>query len=276
MRSLLATVVLCAEVLSITVIGGVRSSLAQEFGYVCETCPTNWGNLDPSFSACIDGSAQSPIAFDRRRARAARLPVLAPRFRASELEVERPNTTNFEAFVQPGSSVTYIGNRRFELVQFHFHSRAEHVINGERAPLELHLVHQAEDGALAVIGVFVKAGRTLDALSPLIEALPQIEALEVEDSTGVEPVDVARLLPRRLRSFRYTGSTTTPPCSEGVSWVLLDRPLRMAAEQIEAIQTTIRGFNEGFDNNPPGSRTQRPAHLRGRSPVPRQDPWIAA
>lgn len=243
---------LTATALALWAFAGTLASAEEsddEFGYECETCPANWGNLDDDFEACIEGSIQSPIAFDKASAQPEDLDRLRPKFDESDLEVERL-TINFEAFVESGN-FTRVGDKRFELIQFHFHSTSEHVIDGERYPLEMHFVHQASDGSLAVIGVFIKEGDRLDALDPLIVAIQDVLLLDEGEFVEVEETDIDEILPRSLSSYRYIGSTTTPPCTEGVSWILLDQVIEMSSWQIETIQDVIRELNEGFDNNRP-------------------------
>ena len=229
-------------------LGLALPAAAIDFRYACEDCPANWGNLAGG-ETCLLGTIQSPIAFAKKTAKKKRLPRLRPRFGDSLLEVERLST-NFEAFVEEGL-FTRVGQKRFELLQFHFHSTSEHVVDGERSAVEMHFVHRAADGALAVIGVFIEEGDNLDALDPLIEALSEVIGLPEEDSLEVEPIAVGAILPDSLRSYRYLGSTTTPACTEPVNWILLDEPIEMSGEQIAAIQDTIRDINDGFDNNRP-------------------------
>lgn len=233
-------------------LGGIPTQAADDtaFGYACENCPANWGNLSDDFAACVEGTAQSPIAVDRAGARSRGLPGLRVRYEESALEVERLRT-NFEAFVEDGSGKLIVGDEVFALVQFHFHSTSEHVVGGERYPLEMHFVNRTEAGDLAVLGVFIKEGDNFDELDPLIDILPVVEGLSVGEFAEVDPIDVGEIPPRRRTSLRYTGSTTTPPCTGGVQWVLLATPIELSAKQIAAIQETIRNINDGFDNNRP-------------------------
>lgn len=221
----------------------------SSFGYECQDCPANWGNL-PGFEACRDGTAQSPIAFDRSSPGRRPTPVLLIGYDDSPLEVERKET-NFEGFVEEGSSVIRLGRTVLELLQFHFHSTSEHVIDGERAALEWHFVHQSESAQLAVIGVFVVEGEHFDEIDPLIAALPAIAATPVGGTVDVPEVEIDALLPDDISSYRYTGSTTTPPCTPDVSWILLRQTVEFSKSQIEAIQETLRDINGGFDNNRP-------------------------
>lgn len=230
-------------------ITGSAAAQTSSFGYECANCPANWGNL-PGFEACRDGTAQSPIAFDQGTPRPRPTPGLFIGYDESPLEVERL-ATNFEAFVEEGSSVIRLGGTVFDLLQFHFHSTAEHVIDGERAALEWHFVHRSDAGELAVIGVFVVEGERFDELDPLIAALPAVTDAPVGGTVDVPEIDIDALLPDDISSYRYTGSTTTPPCTPDVNWILLRRTVEFSASQIEAIRETIQDFNDGFDNNRP-------------------------
>lgn len=242
-----AGIVVCVAVTSIMMPAGAT---AQDFGYACEICPANWGNIDPAFSLCNTGSEQSPIAVSTKDAKRKRLPRLRVAFEESDFEVVRPNPTNFEA--EPDEQIGIrIGQTEYTLLQFHFHSRSEHFVNGEQFPLEAHFVHQNEDGDLSVLAVFIKEGKANGEIDRLLAILDDVEELDVGEEALLEGFDPGALLPNKLKTLRYVGSTTTPPCLEDVLWLLLERPVTLSAEQIEPIQAVIRGFNDGFDNNRP-------------------------
>ncbi len=221
----------------------VTSATAQDaFGYTCETCPANWPNLNIVNNNC-GGPDQSPIAFSKGDAR---FPWRLARLKVNygDLEVEEEEkATNIEwPTTEPGQSTVKLKETTYNFIQFHFHSTAEHVINGERSNLEMHFVNQAEDGSLLVLAVFIGKGAENAAFAPIIESIETSE----EQSFFV---DLGALLPRNLRSFRYIGSTTTPPCTGGVQWILLKKQVELSPDQIEEIQNEIRGLNGGFDNN---------------------------
>jgi len=224
----------------------------NEFGYACETCPTAWAALRPEFEACFLGTMQSPIAIGGRGTRRGEKPALAVRFEESDFEVVRPNTTNFEAEAEAGTRMGItIGDTEYELLQFHFHSLSEHLMNGERFPLEAHFVHRTGDGGLAVLGMFIEEGDENEEIEKLIDILGEVEDLEVGQHTELDDFDPRELLPGDLSTSRYLGSTTTPPCVEGVQWLLLKKRTEMSRSQIHDIQDVIRNYNDGFDNNRP-------------------------
>ena len=126
------------------------------------------------------------------------------------------------------SSITLEG-RRFSLVQFHFHLPSEHTVDGNASLMEVHFVHQAEEGDFAVIGVFSNAGEADPAIRSIHDAIP---------GSGDAPATLAEfdprvLLPEGRSYFRYDGSLTTPPCSEVVSWVVMTESTSVSREQAD-------------------------------------------
>lgn len=131
----------------------------------------------------------------------------------------------------------------YNLLQFHFHTPSEHAIDGSLAAAEMHLVHQSNDGAYAVVGVMIQEGAENAVFTPVWDYLPAAEA-EAETVAGVS-VNAAALLADQLTYYTYPGSFTTPPCTEGVSWFVLTTPIEMSADQISAFNSIIG------DNNRP-------------------------
>jgi len=143
-----------------------------------------------------------------------------------------PDESTSELVVADGQSVHY------KLKQFHWHTPSEHELNGQKFPLEMHLVHQATDGTgkLTVVGVFIKAGKENKELKKLFRALPQ----QPQEEVTAAKFNLTRLLPESLESYRYDGSLTTPDPNgvflEGVNWVVLAEPIEMSQEQIDAFK----------------------------------------
>ena len=126
----------------------------------------------------------------------------------------------------------------FSLRQFHFHTPSEHTINGEHSALEMHLVHQTSDGALGVIGVMIRGGPRNEAFVPIWGALQGTVGEEqyVEDTQ----VHADYLLPDDRAYYRYDGSLTTPPCTEGVTWFVLQSPIEISGAQIRTFENITR------------------------------------
>lgn len=212
--------------------GSPSASVEQvEFAYEGERGPEHWAELSPDFAQCADASAQSPV--DLAGATPAAVPD--PDFRYVPGPVTLTNTTHtVQATEGPGSTLVLDGHSS-TLAQFHLHEPAEHTVDGVRADAELHLVHKDEAGAITVVGVMLRLGASDPALDPYLAALPTDPGATAE----AEGFDPATLLPAHHGSFRYTGSLTTPPCTEGVTWVVLDETVEVSQAQLDAFRAVI-------------------------------------
>lgn len=196
------------------------------WAYDGETGAASWGELDPSFAVCASGVQQSPV--DLADAIPADGDGLNIQWQPGEAHVRDTGHT-IQVDMAEGSSIILEG-RRFSLLQFHFHGPSEHTVEGGSFPMEVHFVHQAEEGDLAVIGVFVGDGDGHSAIESIWEAIPD---------PGGSPATLAELDPRTLVPtgrgyYRYAGSLTTPPCSEVVNWVVMTEPTSVSSAQVDA------------------------------------------
>lgn len=142
------------------------------------------------------------------------------------------------ANVAAGAGTLMLSGHEWNLAQFHFHTPSEHLLKGQQTPMEMHLVFSDAASNLLVVGRWVKEGTFNSALDPIFSHLPQTNT----DTLHVDHFDLNTLLPDNLESFRYSGSLTTPPFSEGVSWINLATPLEMSGAQINAFSSL---FPEG-------------------------------
>lgn len=220
-----------------------------EWGYEGAGSPERWGGLNSDYAACESGTSQSPINL----AGATRTDLPDPQFsyNASPATIENKGHT-LQVNYAPGSGVT-VGDTRYELAQFHFHTPSEHRLEGQEFPAELHLVHQGPGGALAVVGVMIQQGEANQALSALWNDLPRNKG-ETKQPASVQ-INAEDLLPDERQHFLYPGSLTTPPCSEGVTWMVLDEPIEMSAEQIQSLRSIIGTSNRPVQ--PLGNRELR-------------------
>lgn len=199
---------------------------AVHWSYEGDTGPEGWGQLDPAFAVCDAGMQQSPI--DLTGAIPAGANGLDIFWQASDAQVV-DNGHTIQVNVAEGSSITLEG-RRFSLLQFHFHLPSEHTADGADSPMEVHFVHQAEEGDLAVIGVFMDVGESHATIQGVWDAIPRIDG----SSSSLTGLDPSAFLPEGARYFRYAGSLTTPPCSEVVSWVVMAEPIDVSQAQVDA------------------------------------------
>jgi carbonic anhydrase len=133
-----------------------------------------------------------------------------------------------------------LGDKRYQLTQFHFHRPSEEYIHGKRFDMVVHLMYKSGDGKVVGVAVLLTAGRANATIQQLWEHMPQTESKvladfshQEEEITGVT-VNPAGLLPHDLGYYMYMGSLTAPPCTEGVTWYVLKTPLDISAKQIEA------------------------------------------
>ena len=191
-----------------------------------------WSELDPLYAACNTGKAQSPI--DIRETEKADLPALRMEFENAPLRAVTNNghTIRVNYPDAPGSgNVLMVGDKRYELMQFHFHHPSEEQINGKAYAMEVHFMYRAADGALAGVAVFIEEGAANGTMRKLWEHMPRVEGQTAVTGVLIDPADLA---PRRLGYYRYTGSQTAPPCTEPVTWFVLKTPVEASAAQIEA------------------------------------------
>ena len=204
--------------------------VAAEWGYHGDEGPAHWGDLHPAYAECSQGQAQSPV--DITNPVPGDLPditfaegVLSP--------IEIINTGETIEISAPSGIVTSLDGIAYELVQFHFHSPSEHTHDGIPQAMELHLVHSDPDGNLLVIAVFLTEGAEHAALRTIFDNMPATPGQVRVVEGAVAPGD---LLPTDKSTYRYHGSLTTPPCSEGVQWIVLTQPVEVSIEQIDAFR----------------------------------------
>lgn len=210
---------------------------STKWGYEGAGAPENWGKLNAKFVACESGSAQSPI--NLAGARTSDLPNPQFDYGRPPAAVQNLGHT-VQVNYEPGNRMT-VGDTSYELAQFHFHTPSEHQLEGREFPAEIHFVHLGPDDQLAVVGVLVKEGQENAALSGIWSQLPQ-EKGEPRQLASAK-LNTRALLPAGSRHYLYSGSLTTPPCSETVTWMVLDKPIEMSARQIAALRSIIGTSN---------------------------------
>ena len=218
--------------------GAAAGSDEVHWDYEGEDGPEHWGELDEAFSTCENGKNQSPI--DLVGILEAELPILDFDYPNTGKLIEKNTGHAIQEDVQPGNHVRLKGNA-YELKQFHFHSPSEHTVNGQYFPMEVHFVHQNDKGELLVVGLLFEEGER----NALVDQLPSFRAERGEDPL-IEGVDYNELVTGRQEYFYYNGSLTTPPCSEGVSWIVMQQPIEVSADQIQHYRDLL-----GFTNNRP-------------------------
>jgi carbonic anhydrase len=206
------------------------SSHGTHWGYTGHEGPSNWGDLDPKYTMCKVGASQSPINIvNGVTIDTADLQPIGFEYKTGSANVIN-NGHSVQVNVKDGSSIN-IDGIKFDLKQFHFHTPSENQIEGKNFPLEAHFVHASADGKLAVIAVLFENGAENPTLKKIWSKMPH----KVGESAALElSADlVSSLLPKKKDYYRFSGSLTTPPCSEGVRWFVMKDYLKISKEQTE-------------------------------------------
>jgi carbonic anhydrase len=232
------THILCAALLAVGAAGVANANTQKEakagvphWSYKsAHGGPASWGELDAKFESCAIGKNQSPI--DIRNAVKADLPALQTAYKATEPTIWN-NGHTIQVNLPAGNTLT-VGDSKYELLQFHFHTPSEEAIGGKRAPMVAHFVHRDAAGKLGVIGVLIGQGsKPNPAFAPIFAHLPREgERITVDGLT----LDLNAMLPKNLGYYAFAGSLTTPPCSEGVSWMVLKNQITLGPQQIQAFR----------------------------------------
>ncbi|GAB4337222.1 MAG: carbonic anhydrase family protein [Desulfobulbaceae bacterium] len=215
-------------------IAGASGGTAH-WGYSGAEGPANWGHLTPEYEMCAKGKNQSPI--DISGMIEAELQPISFSYTPSPLDVVNNGHTIKQSFA-PGSSITVDGHT-YNLLQVHWHTPSENHINGRSFPMEAHLVHADKDGNLAVIGVMYNTGAENSGIKTVWDKIPAKVGEAVKNPNAM--VDPMALLPADRDYYRFNGSLTTPPCSEGVRWMVMKQPVEASAAQIEQFHSTFHG-----------------------------------
>jgi carbonic anhydrase len=202
------------------------------WAYEGEAGPEHWAELSPKYEKCGTGTRQTPIDLASSEVVPMGLEDVEFQYATAEASVVN-NGHTVQVNVAEGNAIVLDGVS-YGLAQFHFHTPSEHTIDGASYPLELHLVHKDASGNLAVVGVMLEKGEKNPVLSQVWgKSLPKSEGKEVALKS---PIDLNALLPSDRAAYRYLGSLTTPPCSEGVKWIVMKSSVTMTTKQIAAFK----------------------------------------
>ena len=215
----------------------VEKPHAAQWGYKGDLGPKHWGDLSPNYVLAKSGHQQSPINISTSESKM--MDDIDFLYRPSRIKIVYNGHTVED--VQDEKSSIVVDGEEFHLKQFHFHSPSEHTLNGKHTPMEMHLVHASDSGRIAVVAVMIKEGKKENkAFSSVWRHLPSEENKTREYR---DLVDTVRMLPKKRPYYRYTGSFTTPPCTEEVLWLVLAKPSKLSGRQISEFRGIIDGNN---------------------------------
>ncbi|MFT5532731.1 MAG: carbonic anhydrase [Burkholderiaceae bacterium] len=198
---------------------------SSHWDYEGENGPLRWGRINPAWSQCDSGKRQSPI--DIRDGIRVDLEPINVDYKAARFSV-LDNGHTIQVNLGAGNTITVAG-KMYELTQFHLHRPSEERINGRNFPMVAHLVHKDADGRLAIVAAMITEGAPNSLIQIIWNNLP----LEKNDATSPTMViDMNQMLPVRREYYTYMGSMTTPPCTEGVLWLVMKEPIQLSAQQM--------------------------------------------
>ena len=218
----------------------LASSHSAHWGYTGHEGPSNWGDLDPKYTMCKAGSSQSPINISNESIVATSgLAKIDFNYRTSASSIIN-NGHTVQINMSGGSSIK-IDGIEFQLKQFHFHTPSENNINSKSFPLEAHFVHASKDGKLAVVALMFEEGKE----NPILKKLWSKMSSKAGESNGcgLPSKGIDKLLPKDRDYYRFSGSLTTPPCSEGVRWFVLKDYSHISKAQIKEFLHAVHHEN---------------------------------
>jgi carbonic anhydrase len=218
---------------------GARAQWKTPWAYEGPRGAEHWSELDPAYARCNTGKEQSPI--DIQSAEKADLPALRFDSKSGPLKylLNNGHTVRVNYHDAPGAgNFLIVGDKRYQLTQFHFHRPSEEYIHGRPYDMVAHLMYRASDGKVAGVAVLLQSGKANPTIQRIWDHMPTAESKVLPDFSheehAVPGVDInpAGLLPSDTTYYMYMGSVTAPPCTEGVTWFVLKTPVEISAEQI--------------------------------------------
>lgn len=227
-KILIASLLLC----SLT----AQAETAPHWSYEGKAGPAEWGALSDTFSTCTTGKFQSPVDI-RGVLDAAFPPLTLVVHNAAESLMNNGHTV--QVTVDDGDDFQ-LDNDTFTLRQYHFHSPSENLIDGKQYPLEVHFVHANDRGEIAVVAVMFEVGKENAALNPILNSMPA----EINKAVLVSArFDLTPLFPTDQHYYRFSGSLTTPPCTEGLRWIVMQNSVQLSPEQLAKFQRALGQHN---------------------------------
>ncbi|NIH07137.1 carbonic anhydrase family protein [Providencia rettgeri] len=200
------------------------------------SAPEHWGELSEEFKVCQSGFNQSPINIED---------AIDGKLKPLKINIH----THAQKIINNGHSIQInvnddddfsIDGSTYQLKQFHFHSPSENKIKGKQYSLELHFVHSKEDKEIAVLAIMLEEGAANPAIEQILKNIPKEKKQEKE--LGLH-IDLTTLFPKDKSYYRFSGSLTTPPCTEGVVWLVMKEPINASKEQIQKFQKALEHSN---------------------------------
>lgn len=209
-------------------------SLAKEvdYGYNGKNSPNNWSNISKKYEECKIGGEESPINITGHIFETSNPLSITFDYSKEQPTKEFFTGTTIEVNYNKGNTVK-VGDDTYYLTQLHFHSPAENKINSKEYPMELHFVNTDSKNHILVIAVMFKTGKENKALQDILDSMSKTK------DTQPKNLNLAMLLPQKMENYYFDGSLTTPPCTEGVSWIVFKQPIEASDKQIQEFKQFI-------------------------------------
>jgi len=228
--------IMSAVTAALTLMAGNVLASGGNWGYTGKAAPEHWGSLDPAYALCASGDNQSPI--DLTNFTEAKLEPI--RFNYTGLVTEVAHTGHaIQANYTAGSTIKVNGNI-FTLKQINFHAPSEHLVNGGQVPVEAHFIHTDNKGSFAIIAVLYTLGNEHPELKKIWQQMPAKVGIKAGMTSQVR---ADNLMPGNKDYYRVNGSLTTPPCTEGVLWMIMKNPVPVGEKQIKKLVQVLKHPN---------------------------------
>ena len=216
--------------------GAQSSAPGASWDYSGKRGPLEWGKLDPAYKACSHGHEQSPIDIRGAHLNKALQPIEV-HYIAGSVTVQNDGRT-ISVLINPGSYIV-AGGVRYELQRLEFHHPSEEAVKGKLAELEVYLVHQSADGKMAILALRFNQQRG-DPNAILAQLWPHLPKTANGSDKVTDAVNPAGFLPADRGYWTYVGSLTTPPCTEGVRWIVFEDELTISRDQLRTYTALFR------------------------------------
>ncbi|KAA0043878.1 hypothetical protein IC582_009279 [Cucumis melo] len=221
------------------------------FTYEGSHGPEKWGSLSPSYATCSNGKFQSPVDISKDNSVfGKKLQTLVRKYNIANATLTNNGVNIGVHFWKNSGGVAIIDGKNYTLKQLHWHSPAEHRLNGKQYAAELHLVHQADDGTYSVIAILLQIGDPEPLLAKIHDKLVELAnekcGSNEEAHIALGDLDTKHLRKKTRKYFRYIGSLTTPPCTENVIWNVLGKVRTISQQQVDALKAPL---NPVYKNN---------------------------
>ena len=214
---------------------------SAHWSYSGKQGPEFWGDLSASYSSCKTGNNQSPVDIDMKNSVLdANLPAIPFDYNIITPSTIVNNGHTVQVNMWSGGEII-VDNIKFTLKQFHFHTPSENTVNGQHFPLEAHFVHLSDKNEIAVVAVFFSPGPDDPTLASLWKKLPMNKG--DKEKLASNALKTLQMEKKISSYYRFNGSLTTPPCTEGVRWIVMKRPFHVSRAQVEKLQKALKHPN---------------------------------